>query len=147
MVDEQPEECATDDATGEEAAETEEVTTPQCCRLLWFWHRPKLPQDAALNCPGQGPGKESRIAVVNIGGRSVSMGGHRAVRVTPTNARERYHERPPALKWIDQCRSDGFTARAPWAGWPGADTFGSRKVSASVTTTIAATPPHIQGPV
>jgi hypothetical protein len=72
VVDEETEERATDDAADDDATETEEVTSAQRRGLLVIWHRPKLSQREGSETRAVGPGRESRIAVVNIGGRSVS---------------------------------------------------------------------------
>jgi hypothetical protein len=66
VVDEQAEERAADDATDQEAAETEQVASPEGCGLKIVWHRPKLPQDAAPMTRRRGPGLESRFAVVSM---------------------------------------------------------------------------------
>ena len=147
VVDEHAQERAADDAAGEKGAETEQVAATEGRGLEVVWHRPKLPQHAAPRTGRMGPGEESRIAVVNIGGRSVSKGGNKPGGMTRPNARERYHERALPLKWIDQGRSGPSPASGPWAGCRGVETFGSRKVSARVTTTITASTPHIHGPV
>ena len=72
VVDEKAEQGATDDAADQQAAETEQVTATEGSGLEVVWHRQKLSQGAAPAAGRMAPGKESRIAVVNIGGRSVS---------------------------------------------------------------------------
>jgi hypothetical protein len=84
VVDEESEQRAADDAADEQAAETEQIATPEGRGLKIVWHRPKLSQAAAPGTGREAPGKESRIAVVNIGGRSVSKGGRRAGRSVPS---------------------------------------------------------------
>lgn len=66
VVDEQAQERAADDATGEERTETEQVAATEGRGLKIVWHRPKLAQDAAPSTRRVRPGKESRIAVVNM---------------------------------------------------------------------------------
>ena len=71
VVDEHPEEGAPDDAADEERTEIEHVATAEGRGLKTVLHRPKLSQCAAPVTRRMMPGEESRIAVVNIGGRSV----------------------------------------------------------------------------
>jgi len=72
MIDEETDERAADDSAGEQATETEQVAATEGRGLAVVWHRPKLPQHAVLAAGCMAPDSESRIAVVNIGGRSVS---------------------------------------------------------------------------
>jgi hypothetical protein len=147
VVDEQAEERAADDSADEEAAETEEVAATKRRGLEVIWHRPKLAQRAAPLSPSMVARKESRLAVVIM----AAVLCHRAVVVrggkVPADARERYHERAAPPKWIDQGPSGPSPTRGGCAGWPGAETFGSRNVSPSVTATITASALQTNGPV
>ena len=71
VVDEHPEKGAADDAADEERTEIEQVAATEGRGLKIVLHRPKLSQCAAPVTRRMMPGEESRIAVVNIGGRSV----------------------------------------------------------------------------
>jgi hypothetical protein len=147
MVDEEAEQCEAHDRAGQEATETEQIAATEWLRHAVIVHRSKLTQRTTLTGVRDWLVDEARCAVVTVGGRSVSRGCFGACAGFLAGARETYHERSATPKWIDQPRSSPWPARGPWAGGSGAANLGSRKVSTRVTTTIAPSALHIQGPV
>jgi len=92
VIGEQTEKRAADDTSDEEAAEAEDVTTTQPCRLMMIGHRPKLSRRAGVIASGVEPEQRSRIAVVIVAAVLVGSGGRHALFDVSVSARERYHE-------------------------------------------------------